>query len=190
MQRRKRGRAAADDGAAERSIALAAKGVSKSQLQRICSAVGVQVSTDRLYEIVRREAEPLLYQEALEVDAGEPKLWDLYDPVRLVQHVLAKCPSLAQIYRAKLADHPGPWHVVVGFDEHVPGDKLKTKNLRKSMVLAFNFAELGEEVLQRDASWFIPIVLRASELDDVSGGWSQALKLMRWGVEALAATPL
>ena len=147
MQRRKRGRAAADDGAAEQSIALAAKGVSKSQLQRICSAVGVQVSTDRLYEVVRREAEPLLYQEALDVDAGEPKLWDLYDPVRLVQHVLAKCPSLAQIYRAKLADHPGPWDVVVGFDEHIPGDKLKTKNLRKSMVLAFNCTKacvLGE----------------------------------------------
>ena len=70
-----------------------------------------------------------------------------------------------------------PWHVVVGYDEHVPGDKLKIKNLRKSMVLAFNFLELGEEVLQRDSTWFIPVIVRSSMLENVHAGWSQAPKL-------------
>ena len=88
-------------------------------------------------------------------------------------HIL---PELTQIL-ADPDNYPMPWHVVVGYDEHVPGDKLKIKNLRKSMVLAFNFLELGEEVLQRDSTWFIPVIVRSSMLENVHAGWSQALKL-------------
>jgi hypothetical protein len=179
MQPRKRGRPEAHCDTVERAIAFAAKGVSKEQLQNIAAAAGVQTSIRRLTDSVRREAAPLLYQETLkaENDDGE-KTWDLFDPTLLVQHVLCTCQDLAQIYHAKLAEIPGPWHIVIGYDEHVPGDKLKIHNLRKSMVLAFNFLELGEEVLQKDCTWFIPVVLRSSELDDVLGGWSQALKLL------------
>ena len=146
---------------AERNVALAAKGVSREQLRRITASAGVKVSPWRLYETVRREAAPLLYQEPLQVEGGT-KMWTLYDPTLLVSHVLSSCPTLAKIYRAKLAEKPGPWHIVIGYDEHVPGDKLKTKNLRKSMVASFNFLELGEEHLARDCTWFIPVVLRSS----------------------------
>ncbi len=74
MQRRKRGRPPADDGPVERQLVLVAKGVSKEQLRRIATASGVQVSVWRQFEAVMREAEPLLYQEALQV-AGEPRCW-------------------------------------------------------------------------------------------------------------------
>ena len=114
-----------------------------------------------MYETVRREAAPLLYQETLQVEGGT-KMWALSDPTLLVSHVLSSCPALAEIYRAKLAEKPDPWHIVIGYDEHVPGDKLKAKNRRKSMVASFNFLELGEELLARDCTWFIPVVLRSS----------------------------
>ena len=182
MQRRKRPRCELErEGGlepVERRLAFAAKGVSKQQLQRIAAAAGVQSSMYRLYDSVQREAAPLLYQETLKTDDGQPKTWDLYDPTRLVQHVLNTCTDLAEIYRKKLAEVPAPWHIVIGYDEHVPGDKLKIHNLRKSMVLAFNFLELGEDILRNDCTWFVPVVLRSSELEDVCAGWSQALKLV------------
>ena len=105
-----------------------------------------------MYETVRREVAPLLYQETLQVEGGT-KMWTLYDPTLLVSHVLSSCPALAEIYRAKLAKKPDPW---------LPVDKLKAKHLRKSMVASFNFLELGEEHLARDCTWFIPVVLRSS----------------------------
>ena len=114
-----------------------------------------------MYETVRREAAPLLYQETLQVEGGT-KMWTLYDPTLLVSHVLSSCPALAEIYRAKLAEKPDPWNIVIGYDEQVPVDKLKAKHLRKSMVASFNFLELGEELLARDCTWFIPVVLRSS----------------------------
>ena len=118
-----------------------------------------------MYETVRREAAPLLYQETLQVEGGT-KMWALYDPTLLVSHVLSSCPALAEIYRAKLAEEPAttttPWHIVIGYDEHVPRGKLKVKHLRKSMVASFNFLELGEELLARDCTWFIPVVIRSS----------------------------
>ena len=86
---------------AERNVALAAKGVSREQLRRIAASAGVKISPWRMYETVRREAAPLLYQETLQVEGGT-KMWALYDPTLLVSHVLSSCPALAEIYRAKL----------------------------------------------------------------------------------------
>ena len=114
-----------------------------------------------MYGTVRREAAPLLYQETLQVEGGT-EMWALSDPTLLVSHVLSSCPALAEIYRAKLAEKPDPWNIVIGYDEQVPVDKLKAKQLRKSMVASFNFLELGEELLARDCTWFIPVVLRSS----------------------------
>ena len=104
-------------------------------------------------------------EETLQVEGGT-KEWTLYDPTLLVSHVLSSCPALAEIYRAKLAEEPAtaatPWHTGIGDDKHVPGDKLNVKNMRKSMVASFNFLELGEELLARDCTWFIPVVRRSS----------------------------
>ena len=112
MQRRKRRRVVSDNGSLEHSkerrLAMAAKGVSKEQLKRIAAAAGIEVSTYRLYAAVARDAEPLLYQEQLLIEGGGTKAWDLFDPTLLVQHVLSKSQDLAETYKAKLAEKPGP----------------------------------------------------------------------------------
>ena len=41
----------------------------------------------------------------------------------------------------------------------------------------FNFIELGPDVLEVDASWFIPIVLRPKLIQNLDGGWSHVLKM-------------
>ena len=46
---------------------------------------------------------------------------------------------------------------------------------RKSMVLGFNFVELGEDILSKDYSWFIPIATRQQYIKQVIGGWSHML---------------
>ena len=125
-------------------MVFAAKGVSKAQLKRIVEATGQPVSPYRMYETVKREAAHLLRSSMLVGNRGD-EVWELFDPIGLVQHVLDKSPDLAAIYSVKLAEHAMPWHIVLGIDEHVPGDKLKARNLRKSMVLYFNFLELGGE---------------------------------------------
>jgi len=43
------------------------------------------------------------------------------------------------------------------------------------MVLAYNFKQLGEEVLCKDHSWMIPIVQRSTSIHDILGGWSHML---------------
>ena len=98
---------------AERNVALGAKGVSKQHLRRITASAGVEVSPWRLYETVRREAAPLLYQETLQVEGGT-KTWALCDPTLLASHVLSNCPALAEMPRAMLAKEHIPWHIVIG----------------------------------------------------------------------------
>ena len=102
MQRLKRRKVHSAVGSpAERNVALAGKCVWREQLRRIAASAGVKTSPWRMYETVRREAAPLLYQETLQVEGGT-KMWALYDPTLLVSHVLSSCPALAEIYRAKL----------------------------------------------------------------------------------------
>ena len=172
--KRKRSAAEAPD-SVEKSLAFAAKGISKIQLKSISKKLGQEASATRLYQATEREVRQLLIRETLVGNDGDVE-WDLCDPVLLVQHVLDRSSALRAVYAEKLAEHPMPWHIVIGYDEHVPGDKLKVKNLRKSMVVSFNFLEVGENILQMDCSWFIPIIMRSTKIDEVSGGWSQALR--------------
>ena len=66
--------------------------------------------------------------------------------------------------------HPGPWSIVIGFDEFVPGSKLNLLNHRKCMVLSFSFLELGEG-LRHESAWFSPVVVRSEIMHRVQGGW-------------------
>ena len=43
------------------------------------------------------------------------------------------------------------------------------------MVLSYNFAQLGEELLYKDSSWIIPVVVRSSLFKKVMSGWSHML---------------
>ena len=181
MEKRRRIEPAATNDCVERRATFAAKGVSKRQLQAVLNAQGQQCSAYKMFHAVQREAAPLFIKVSLSTEGGGSKEWDIFDPTLLVQHVLEQCPALAAIYAQKLQEHPcspqRPWRMLTGFDEHTPGDKLKVHNLRKSMVLAINFLELGPEVLLRDCTWFIPVVLRSSKMEDINAGWSQALRV-------------
>ena len=86
--------------------------------------------------------------------------WEFLEPNRLIAHVIEACPQLAEAY-ARAANEctptvERPWKLRLCYDEFVPGDKLKAYGTRKSMVLGFNFVELGEDLLSKDHSWFIP----------------------------------
>ena len=83
--------------------------------------------------------------------------WEFADPYLLVQRALQESPSLRGAYARAAAANPGPWSLVIGFDEFVPGSKLKLDNRKKLMNVGFNFIELGSDVLSSDMSWCIPV---------------------------------
>ena len=66
---------------------------------------------------------------------------------------------------------------MLGCDEHTPGSKEGSDNRRKSMdlVFIFTFVELGPDILECDASWFIPVIARAQVFKKLLGGWSAAM---------------
>ena len=98
----------------------------------------------------------LLVTEELLLTDGSTFTWEYFQPVQLVQQVLDKCSGIARLYAEKLRDNPPspdkPWRVVLGCDEHTPGNKVVSVNRRKNMALVFNFVELGPDILECDAS--------------------------------------
>ena len=107
-------------------------------------------SRRRLDASLNDDLEPLLEHIPLKLAKGGEYAWTLLEPNRLLAHVLASCPELAACYRRAANEHAptpeDPWDLLICFDEFVPGDKLKPHNSRKSMVLGFNFRQLGPEV--------------------------------------------
>ena len=66
---------------------------------------------------------------------------------------------------------------MLGCDEHTPGNKEGSDNRRKNMALVFtfNFVELGPDVLECDASWYVPVIASAQVFKKLPGGWSAAM---------------
>ena len=100
--------------------------------------------------------------------------------MKLVQHVLDQCDQFSNMYAETLREFPTsrekPWRIQIGCDVPTPGSKVSGENLRKNMCLMFNFIELGPDILECDATWFIPIVNSSSEFKNVVGGWSSLLR--------------
>ena len=121
----------------------------------------------------------LLVTEELLLTDGSTFTWEYFQAVQLVQQVLDKCSGIARLYAEKLRDNPPspdkPWRIVLGCDEHTPGSKVVSVNRRKSMALAFNFVELGPDILECDASWYVPVIARAQVFKKLPGGWSAAM---------------
>ena len=65
---------------------------------------------------------------------------------------------------------------MLGCDEHTPGSKEGSENRRKNMALVFNFVELGPDILECDASWYVPVIARAQVFKKLPGGWSARLR--------------
>ena len=55
--------------------------------------------------------------------------------------------------------------------------KINHNNKRKNMCVMFNFLELGADILEIDATWFVPVVVRPKLFERLDGGWSALLKL-------------
>ena len=55
--------------------------------------------------------------------------WVFLDPAKLLSLFVCECPPVAKLFRDAAAVSPPsmghPWHIVVGFDEFSPGNKLK-----------------------------------------------------------------
>lgn len=55
--------------------------------------------------------------------------WTFLDPAKLVSLFVEECPPVAKLFRDAVAARPpsidNPWHLVIGFDEFAPGNKLK-----------------------------------------------------------------
>jgi hypothetical protein len=106
--------------------------------------------------------------------------WKLLEPNVLVAHVVGSCPQLQDAYAEAVKRSPPtlerPWDLMVCYDEFAPGNKLAYDNTRKTMVLSFNFEQLGNFVLQKDYSWMVPIIVRTSKMKTVLGGWSHMLR--------------
>ena len=70
---------------------------------------------------------------------------------------------------------------MLGCDEHTPGSKGGSDNRRNNMdlVFIFNFVELGPDILECDASWYVPVIVRAQVFKKLPGGWSVGMRLVR-----------
>jgi len=116
----------------------------------------------------------------MEGENGTPLRVFFYHPVLLVDYVLQQCPNLRRIYAEAAIRDPcsqqRPWKIVLGCDEHTPGSKVNHDNRRKSMVLSFNFENLGRDALETDATWFVPLVVQTTTIGTISGGWSVLLR--------------
>ena len=73
--------------------------------------------------------------------------WSMCHPGLLVTRLVEDSPALQAAFKEALRNNPcgpqRPWRLLVGFDEHIPGNKLALNNTRKSMNLSFSFLELG-----------------------------------------------
>jgi hypothetical protein len=66
--------------------------------------------------------------------------------------------------------------VVVAYDEFTPGNAKLPKNPRKTMVVAFSFAEFGDPALSDERAWFTVATVRSTVIEKVVGGWSYMLR--------------
>lgn len=111
---------------------------------------------------------------------GSTFLWEFVHPLKLLAQAIEDSPALAALYARAIAEKPPsmqqPWRLILGWDEFVPGNKLRVDNRRKCMNLSFNFLELGPAALCQDWTWLTPVCVRSSVLREVEGGWSCMLR--------------
>ena len=120
------------------------------------------------------------HAEELPLIAGGSWTWEFADPNRLLSLLVHESPALQDLFEQALARYPcsqeRPWQLVVGFDEFIPGSKLKTHSERKAMNLSFSFIELGRDAIWHEACWVTPVCVRHSAIANVQGGFSAMLR--------------
>lgn len=175
-------------------------GISEAGLRNLLLKAGSEplpsVSRHELQEANAAIFRSLRHVETMPLLGGGEFEWDLAHPVKLLQWAVDTHPSLNSLYSDAMRRYPPspqrPWQLVMGFDEFIPGNKLKTNNWRKTMTLAFNFVELGRDVMAQDSSWLMPVCLRSSKIAVIDGGWGHCLRrflhLLLFGSQGLATS--
>lgn len=181
--RQKRIRRKADDATTKQILELlhtggiSIKGLA-TLIRKIQSSNVQALSSFALYEANLARFMVVRHIETVRLTDGGDFEWEFAHPAKLVSSMIADCPELERLFLASASRHPCDathrWRMIIGFDEYVPGNKLKTNNQRKCMNLSFTFLEL--ECLRQDAAWFTPIVLRHSYLEKAEGGWGALLR--------------
>ena len=189
IQRRKRALAVTDETQGARSVAarqmLATKGLSRTALSRLMRTIGsepglaeasilsIDAAAGAIYETIQQT-------EMVDMEDGSrPFAWKLCNSNLLVARTLQECPQLARMYVARLQAHPcdvnNPWSLIVTYDEMTPGSIAHPQLYRKTLLIAFNFLELGPWCLSTSESWFVPVAVRTKKVHAAVGGFSHCL---------------
>ena len=109
-------------------------------------------ATPEVLNVSRRELRDELHARFNEVRAqisialmdGTDFVWEIAEPTLLLAKLVRDRPNVRQVFLDALREHPcsmsNPWHVVIGFDEFSPGDKLKVNNRRKPWLCHTRFS--------------------------------------------------
>jgi len=107
------------------------------------------------------------------VDGPEFEL-DVIDPGKLINEMVTTSPAVAAMYSEAARRSPPspstPWHLVLGFDEFIPGDKLRTDPTRKTMVISVTFREFGQASMSNELMWHTIATIRSNVLKQVHIG--------------------
>ena len=131
-------------------VVTASSTASDLALRRILQArEGVKPSKESIQYARYHRAQPIMREIEVETEAGGTWQWPLCQPNILFSTLVAESAPLQQVIEEALRTSPGtrdrPWHLIVGFDEFVPGNKLQLQPSRKAMNLSFTFLELGSD---------------------------------------------
>lgn len=183
MQRPTKQRRVADDAA--RAL-LHVGNISIAGLQRLLASIAesgpdvVSHSRNRLLDVNHQLFVEHSVTELMPLKSGGDFAWQYLCSCKWLSAMVNRSPSLQELFRAALAKSPcssvRPWHLVVGFDEFSPGNKLAVDNRRKTMVRSFTFLELGQGAVSSGHGWLTVAVLRTCQIEKIRGGWSACLR--------------
>ena len=81
--------------------------------------------------------------EDLPLSNGGAWRWEFCEPNLLMAKLVGGSRSLGELYQQAFERYPcthdHPWQLIIGFDEFVPGSRLRAYNQRKSMNISFSF---------------------------------------------------
>lgn len=159
--------------------------VSGHSLKTILERVGelpddVSTSKRALYASRSAALQEVSRTVTFDTHDGHQMQIEMADPNLLLTSLLHDSVDLRRLYKQAWQKRPcsaeSPWSLVVGFDEYVPGNKLALQQRRKTMVLSYNYLEVGDDALSRDSCWLTPLVVRTSVISQTKGGWSAILR--------------
>jgi len=151
-------------------------GVSSAGLASILARIGgstASESTNRSHLKAANKSEftRIAHRITLQTVDGGDLHWPILDPSLLLQRLLEESVGLQELYQCALSRCPpspsNPWRLIVAFDEYIPGNKLSTDQSRKTMVLSFTFAELGQSALSRGMAWCTAVCVRSKLIETV-----------------------